>query len=25
MSFEAYDDGSNAPLTITYQTADSSL
>lgn len=25
MTFEAYDDGSNAPLTITYQTADASL
>ena len=25
MSFEAYDDGSNAPLTITYQTADAAL
>ena len=25
MTFEAYDDGSNQPLTITYQTADASL
>jgi hypothetical protein len=25
MSFEAYDDGSNQPLTITYQTADAAL
>jgi len=25
MAFEAYDDGTNAPLTIVYQTADSSL
>jgi hypothetical protein len=25
MTFEAYDDGTNQPLTIVYQTADSSL